>query len=532
MSVRIVVISPRPLVAVLWVAALAAVLAALGVLAHDRDRLTLAPFHDAEKTLVIAIPAEPLRLDPHDTRDTPSALVNFHLYDRLVEVTPDGEIIPGLAESWQLLPDGVTYLFFLRRGVVFHDGTPLDADAVVANFRRLLAAGSTLSRQELLSPYVAEVSAVDTHTVAVRLARPFGPFLRHLAHESLGIVSPEAIEGAAGERLRHPSGTGPFQLEEWVPGDRVVLRSFDRHWRGKPFIERLVFRVIPDGGSRAIALEAGAADIVYPLDPVHLVRMKELPGITVESVPGHRVVYAALNLSHPPLDQQPVRQAMNFAVDVEAITLHLLFGLARRLDSPVAPATWGYAPVIPYRYAPAEAKRLLQEAGARFERPLQLWSPSARYLQDREVAEAIAGYLRAVGLDVEIRLFEWGTYLGLLQQSDEWDLAVLGWTPATGDADMALRPLYHSGARGNHSRYVSPTVDRLLDEAAFTLDAQERRRLYRELQAVIAREAPVIFLYAMDVSLGRRSEVDGVAIHPNEIVDLRRARKRSPGSSG
>lgn len=528
--VLIAVVNLRRLVAGCVIAAVAGCCLVFRLQAPAQETPARSTRQERPVVLTVALAAEPVRLDPHDARDGPSALVNFHIYDRLLETGPGGELVPALATSWRLLPDGLTYVFTLRRGVVFHDGEPFDAGAVVANFQRLLAGSPPPARRELVSPYVDSVEALDPYTVAVRLTRPFGPFLRHLAHESLAMVSPRSIRLAQAGSPFHPSGTGPFKLSDWTPGDRLTLVKHESHWRGEPAVDVLEFRVIPDGSGRALALETGAVHLAYPLDPVHLVRLRRQGRVVVEQVPGQRVVYAALNLARPPLDNAEFRRALNMAVDREAIAQHLLFGLAVPLDSPLAPATWGYAPAIRYTYDPLAAKRLLAAAGSEARRPFELWSPSSRYLQDKEVAEAVAAYLEEAGLDVRIRLFEWGTYLGMLERSSAWDIAVLGWVPATGDADMALRPLYYSGTRGNHSGYASPAVDRLLDAAAFTQDDERRKALYREVQSLIAQDAPAIFLYAMDVTYGRQPELEGVVVHSNEIIDLRAARVRLPAA--
>lgn len=476
--------------------------------------------------VTVAISAEPLRLDPHDARDAPSSLVNYHVYDRLVELDADGKIVPSLARSWRISPDGLEYTFTLQDGVLFHDGLSLDAQAVVFNFQRLLSAEPPPSRAELIRPYVESVEAPDLKTVVFRLRQPLAPFLHYLAHESLGIVSPRSIERLAAGEPFQPIGTGPFSVADWTPGQGVTLAAFPHHWRGRPPVDRLIFRPIPDGSSRLIALETGAADVAFPIEPVHLSRLMRQRHIRVVQAPTQRVIYAALNLRRSPLDSPAFRQALNYAVDVDAIARRLLFGVARPLDSPLARSTWGSAAVSPYRYDPQTAKALLEESGGA-DRPLELWGPSSRYVLDREVAQAIAGYLRDAGLEVTIRLYEWGTYLALLSNTDEWDLAILGWVPASGEADMGLRPIYHSQSRGNHSSYRSPTVDGLLDEALYSLDETKRLELYKQAQEMIANDAPSLFLYSLDLVAAHRWDIEGLVVHETEIIDLRWVRRRS-----
>ncbi len=364
----------------------------------------------------VVIVAEPLRLDPHDATDAPSALINFHLYERLVELTPDGEVVPGLAESWTISDDGTTYVFKLRENVRFHDGLPLTAAAVVANFERLLSPETALARADLISPFVQSAAALDTYTVEIRLRQPVGSFLRLLAHEALGIVSPLSIRASQENRSFRPVGTGPFALYEWVPGDRVTLVAFQDHWRGAPRVAGLVFKPMPDGSSRAIALETGAADVAYPLDPIHMIRLRAFPEIEVRHTPSQRVIYAAFNLGRPPLDDVEIRRALNHAVDRDAIARHLLFGLARpwTRPSPLRPGairpSWSFLTTRSEPWHSSAKKAAF--TGPSFVEP---FSPVRSRPRGRR------GHRRVLASRRDRRqhpLFEWGTYLSLLSTSD------------------------------------------------------------------------------------------------------------------
>lgn len=483
------------------------------------------------RRLVVALSAEPVRLDPHDARDGPSAIVNFHLYDRLVELAPDLEVEPALARSWEVSEDGRVWTFHLESGVFFHDGEPLTAEAVAWNLHRLIDPDNALARRDLIAPYIEEVRSLGELTLEIRLKRPVGPFLKLLAHDALGIVSPKAFQ-ATEASLRRPAGTGPFRLREWVPGDHLLLEAFDAHWRGRPYFDEVLIVPVPEGSSRAIMVETGAAHLAFPIEPVHLARLASLRGVEVVDAPGQRVMYAALNLHNPPFDSPAVRRAVNYAVDVEGIAERLLFGHATPVRAPLAPSVWGYAPAGDLTYAPERARRLLVEAGVAPSTTLELWGPSGRYPQDRAVVQAIAHFLEAAGFKVRIRLFEWATYLSALASSHEWHLALLGWVPSTGDADMALRPLFHSQARGNHGRYRREEIDRLLDDAVHEPREERRRDIYRRIQGLIAQDVPALFLYSLDLTYARRSELQGVRSLPTELIDFRFARfeERCPGS--
>lgn len=476
---------------------------------------------------MVALNAEPIRLDPHDARDAPSAIVNYHLYDRLVELAPDLSVEPGLARSWTVSEGGRVWTFHLSPGVVFHDGERLTSEVVAWNLRRLLDPANGLARRELIAEYVEEVRSLDELTFEIRLKRPVGPFLKLLAHDALGIVSPKAFEKGVGAQ---PAGTGPFRLREWVPGDHLLLEAFDAHWRGRPPLEEVYVVPVTEGSSRAIMLETGAAHLAFPVEPVHIPRLASLPEVEVVDDPSQRVIYAALNTQKPPFDDARVRLAVNYAVDVIALAERLLFGHASPLESPMAPTVWGHAPVGPFEYDPRRARRLLEEAGVPPSSRIELWGPAGRYPQDRTVLQAIAYDLEEIGFDVRIRLFEWAAYLSEIASSAAWDMALLGWVPSTGDADMALRPLFHSDSRGNHAQYRNEEVDRLLEEGMHELDEERRRALYRRIQEMIVADAPSLFLYAVDMTYAHRRELVGVRTLPTELLDFRFA--RFEGESG
>ena len=471
----------------------------------------------------IAIGSEPTVLDPHDASDAPSALVNFHLYDRLVELDDQMNPRPSLAQAWQVSADGLTWKLTLRTDVTFHDGTPFDAEAVVVNLQRLADPQAALARRNLLGEYIETVRATGRYEVEVKLLRPVASFLRLLAHEAHSMISPAALAAHRRGEPFQPIGTGPFLLEEWIPGTRLVLAANQAHWRGAPAVDRLILLTTPDGSQRVIMLETGAADLIYPVDPVHYPRLRAAPGIEAVALPSQRMIYLALNLTRPPFDDLRERRAAAAAVDRAAIAGHLLRGLATAADAPLAPQTWGYTPLGKegFRYDPVRAAAILEEVYRGQPPPLTLWGPSNRYPQDKLVAQAVAAYLESVGFTVQIRLFEWGTYLALLRRSSDWDLALLGWVPATGDADMALRPLFAVGARANHGGYASPAVDRLLKAAAEEIDRDRRLALYREAQAQLVADAPVIWLYSLHTALAHRAHIGGVRLLPNELLDAR-----------
>ena len=470
---------------------------------------------------------EVLTLDPHDVTDNPSAMAVLHLYEGLTRLTPAMEVVPGLAESWSSSPDGLTWRFRLRRGISFHDGTPLDAAAVKASLERLVSPSEALARRSLLAPLLAEVRTEGDREVVLRLSRPSAALPRLLAHTAGSIVSPRALAAWGKGIARHPSGTGPFRFLEWVPGDRLVLERNPHYWdrdRG-PFIDLLVFRPVPEAASRAMLLETGQVEAAYPVSPVDFLRLAGKPRLRMVAEPSQRVVYVGINTRRPPLDDLRVRKALNYAVDREGIVEKLLMGLGSPADSPLAPSPWGHASTVRDRYDPGLAAALLAQAGVPRGTPLELWAPSGRYLMDRHVAEAVHGFLAAVGFRPALKVWEWGAYLDAFDRSrPQWGLFLLGWVPSTGEAEMGLLPLFGTGSRSNLALYSNPRVDSLLDEAASSLDPRRSLELYAEVQRLVAADAPWIFLYVMDQVLGLRSSLQGVEVYPTELVSFTSAR--------
>lgn len=480
-----------------------------------------------ETKLVFAMGTDVNTLDPHDTGDSPSAIANHHIYDGLVAFNERMEIEPQLARRWDVSEDGYTWTFYLRRGVRFHDGTPFDARAVKVNLDRLTGEESRLARKSLIAPYLKFVEVVDDDIVRLHLRRPFAALLTHLAHGGGAMISPAALERYGRGVSRNPVGTGPFRLREWIPGDRLVLERNRDYWGPPPAVDVLVLKPVPDAPSRVIMLETGEADVSYPIPATDVPWLRRRKDIDLLVTPSQRMIYIGINTKRPPLSDVRVRRSLNYAVDKEAIVDRVLLGMGTVADSPMPPGTWGHAATGAYRYDPIKARRLLDEAGVPPGTSIKLWTPQGRYLGDWQTAEAVAGYLEKAGLRVDLRIWEWGSYLAALSDKEKagWDLFLLGWISATGDADWFLRPLFSTGSISNEALYENPRVDELLSLGTFTFDPGERRRIYGRAQQLIFEDAPWIFLHVVDQTVGLRKGVTGVRVFENEMISLREARR-------
>jgi peptide/nickel transport system substrate-binding protein len=268
--------------------------------------------------LMVGTQADVTTLDPHYTGDIPSGMVEFHMYEQLIQLDRNGNRTPSLAESWSWSKDGLALTLKLRAGVVFHDGTPFDSAAVKANFDRIMdPEAKTLARS--LFATVARVETPDPRTVVLHLKEPTGALIANLTSNRASMISPEAIRKHGKELARNVAGTGPFSLEEWRPKERVAVRANDRYWGGRPPLDRIVFRPIPNTAARLAALEAGDVAIAAPVLPQDVDRLGKNPALSIVAVHGGDNMQMPLVFLEKPLADKRVRQALNHAVDRDAI---------------------------------------------------------------------------------------------------------------------------------------------------------------------------------------------------------------------
>ncbi|MBW2154245.1 MAG: glutathione ABC transporter substrate-binding protein [Deltaproteobacteria bacterium] len=477
------------------------------------------------KTIVFALGAEPVRLDPPNQTDNPSEMVVRHIYDNLVEFTEKGDIVPMLATSWDTSKDGLHWTFHLRKGVKFHDGTPFDANAVAFNLKRVTDPEKTTRRTKLYAPFIESAKAVDKYTVSIELKAPFGALLAHFAHGAGGMVSPKALQTYKDKISLHPVGTGPFIFQEWVPGEQIVLKRNDAYWKGNAKIEKIIFKPVPEAGSRVMMLESGEADVAFPVPLVEVDRLRKTKGVKVITGDTARVIYIGMNNLKKPFSDVRVRKAINYAVNKKAIVKNILKGMATPSKSIIGSLVWGYSPIQSYEYNPEKAKSLLKEAGYPNGFETSLWTPEGRYPMDAQVAEAVAGQLQKVGIRVKLRKWEWAAYIRNTRKKPEeakYEMFLLGWAPSTGDADWGMRPLFYSGMwapiGSNRCYYKNPEADRYIEAGMKTADPEKRKEIYRKAQEIIVKDAPWVMLYDMVQSVGIRENLENITVWPIEIV--------------
>ena len=479
--------------------------------------------------LIIAQETDVLTMDAHYVTDSPTASVMGHMVEPLLELTPKGEIVANLVEKWVVSPDATEFTLRLKRGIKFHDGQPFNAEAVKANFDRRLDPKGTTKFYYLVAQ-IASVTVIDEHTVKIKTKIPFAPLLSHLTYVTNGIQSPAALRRSWDKPLLMPIGTGPFIFKEWLRGNRLVMVQNENYWGMKPSLSEITFRVIPDDASRRAALERGEVHVAIRIPPSDIPSLKANPKISIIDIPSTRTIYLGLNCLKDPLTDKRVRQALNYAVNKEAIVKYVLGGAGRVSDAPISPGILGYAPIKAYEYNIEIAKTLLTEAGFPEGFEMTLHPAVGRYSMDVSVANAVAADLLKVGVKVEIKMMDWDTYIPFIlrdKETAEHQLYVLGWATVTGDADYGLYPLFHSGEwpkKGmNASFFKNEAVDQLLDAARSSAKPEERKRLYKEAMGRIVDDAPWIFLYSETVFAGVTANVKDIIFHPTEKVIAKQA---------
>ena len=478
----------------LWVVAVAAA-AIIG--------LTIAAHAQQGNAVLLATQADVARLDPAATGDVPSMMVQSVIFEGLVGWDKEGKLVPQLAESWTFSDGGKVVTFKLRRGVKFHDGEEFDAAAAKVNFDRWLDKSSGLLTLSQFAT-VDNAEAVDKQTLRLNLKEVNGALLQTLAGRRAMFNSPKALQKWGKDINLHPTGTGPFEFAEWVPKDRVVVKRFDAYWGTKPAIDKITFKPVPEPASRVAMLEAGDADMAAPIPIQDVERLKGNNKLQVMMVDSLDNLHFALNMQKDIFKDARVRQAVNYAVDKDAIAKNIYSGLAVPLTkSPVSPFLWGYSAVGDYyKFNPAKARELLKDAGIKPGTKLVMWIPDGRYPQDRQVGEATAGYLREVGFDVQIQKMEWATYIGRVGQKPDpvapYDLAMLAWSVGTQDADWGLGGTFLSTnwppRAYNLAFYKSDVVDKALEAGRQTTDSTKRMDAYKVAQKQIMEDAPWLFL--------------------------------------
>lgn len=476
----------------------------------------------AADTLVMIIESSPTNLDPRIGIDAQSERIDNLIFDDLLSRGDDLNVAPGLAERWEI-PDPMTYIFHLHRGVRFHDGRALTSRDVKWTFDSLLQ-GKIRSTKAAVYKFVDHIDAPDEDTVVFHMKEPDATLLWNLSDGAMGIVP----YGSGDEITLHPIGSGPFQFVSAETDREVILERSDDYWGEKARIPRVRFAVVPDETTQALELRKGSGDIaINSLTPDTVVTLGRNPNLAIDTGPGTRLAYLGFNLRDPILKDVRVRQAIAYALDRKPMIEYLWRGEAEPARSVLPVQSWAYnGNVAGYPHDPEKAKQLLDAAGypaisgVRFHVTMKTSTDA----NTRLMVAVMQQQLREVGIALDIRSFEFATFFSDVQRG-VFQMYGLRWIGGNEDPDI-FEYAFHSSKfppnGANRDYYSNPKVDALIDRARREIDPKARKALYDQVQEILAEELPYINLWYLDNVLVHTRRVRGIKLNAAGNYDFLR----------
>jgi dipeptide transport system substrate-binding protein len=509
----------------------------------------------AKGTLVYCSEGSPEGFQPQFfTTGTTFDASSVPIFNRLVDFeTGTTNVVPSLAESWTVSPDGKVYTFKLRKGVKFHGNaqfTPtrdFNADDVLFSWSRMaddanpfhkVTAGQTFAYYEDMgmANIVARVDKLDDYTVRFTLKRPEAPFIADLAMDFASILSQEYFhamlkKGTPNAADIYPIGTGPFEFVSYQKDATIRYKAFDHYWDGRPKIDNLIYSITRDATTRYAKLKAGECQVMAFPKPADLAAMKADPALSVQQKEGLNIGYIAFNVEKKPFDNKLVRQALNMAVDKQAILSAVYQGQGQPAKNLIPPILWGYNDAIKdYPHDPAKARALLAQAGYPNGFEVELWYlPVTRpYNPDgKRMAELVQADWEKIGVKTKLITYEWAEYRKR-SKTGEQGVMMFGWSGDNGDPDNFFVPLLGCAAvqgGGNVSRWCNKEYEELITKAAQTSKQADRAKLYEQAQLIVHEEAPWIpIAHSLRFDPLRKEvkgyHMDAIAHHSFDKVDL------------
>ncbi len=489
----------------------------------------------ADNDLVIAIEGSVSGLDPHNVSDTNAISATRGMYETLVTFDEKQELTGLLAESWDVSEDSLTYTFYLRQGVKFHDGTDFNAAAVVANYDRVLNKDNGLSRRRSFvvtgsdgteTPRVKSIETPDDYTVIFTLAKPYSVFINKMTQ--FNIISPAAIEKYGKDLLNNPCGTGPFLFKEWMEGDHTTMVKNDNYWGTAPSVASVTIKEVPEAGSRTAMLQTGEADFVYPMPSDQIAAIQGNGDINVKSDTSNIMRYVTLNMDLKELSDVKVRQAMNYAIDKNAYIQLMYSGYGLPATSVIPSCINYYKEQTPYTYDLDKAKALLKEAGYENGFSLTLWGDNTT--QEIKGMTFVKQQLEQIGIKVDVQAMEPATVSDKIyvdKDEAEINMWYVNWSASDRSTDSSVRALLYSDmcppTSANTAYYNSPEFDSLLDQGLAAAEPAQLTDIYAKMQETAWNDAPWLFLGNDKIIYATKSYLSNVSVLPDGALNYNNA---------
>jgi peptide/nickel transport system substrate-binding protein len=492
-----------------------------------------APAATVAPTPVAKAATKPLRIgmdvdagtgDPRLQKDTTAYRLRELVFNGLVGLQPDYSAVPDLAEKWEN-PTPTTWVFTLRKGVKFHNGTELKATDVKYTYESVLDQKFASPLRSFYTP-IQKVEAVDDYTVRFTLDAPYAPFL---SYAELAIVPQAVASDPNSDFSNKPVGTGPFKFVSWKKGDTIELDANPDYFAGRPKLDHITIKIVPDNSARVVAVESGGLDFVQsPLSPQDVTRMAANKNFKVTRIPAAGYTYVSLNTADPILADVKVRQALSYAVDRKQILESIYKGIGTVGTSPIPAGMWAYTPDVPsYDLNVAKAKQLLDDAGwkagadgirAKDGKPLKLTVRTHSEDPDRrQVIEVLQAEFQAIGVQADTGVTDFPT-LNADMTAGKYQVAVIGWLNLSNPDRAMFRQFTKDGA-GNYGKYLNADVDKLIRDARTTLDQAKAKDMYQQATKQIVQDAPYIFLQNQEYIAIYRADLNGFV--PNPVHNFR-----------
>jgi peptide/nickel transport system substrate-binding protein len=466
----------------------------------------------AKDTLTVAVAYDAKTLDPVATNDVASSNTMAQIYEELVQLNDKKEVVPMLAESYKQL-DSTTYEFKLKKGVKFHNGEEMKASDVKFSFIRAAKAPAVSNIMGDID--TTSFKTPDDYTVIFKIKHQSTGFLDGLILPAAAILSEKAVTSEGSNYAMNPVGTGPFKFVSWQKGTKTVLQRFDGYHGTKPKFSKMILNVIPEAENRVIALETGEADIAYEITANDIKRIQTNKDLQLLRTADYSTTYLGFNCSKKPYDDVRVRQAISYAIDTKTIISNVWKGIGKPAVGPIpSQVKYSDTSLTVHEYNVAKAKELLKEAGYPNGFNATVW---VNQKQERiNMATIIQSELKEIGINLQIKVLEWGAYLDGASKGEE-DMYMLGWTSQTPDPDIAVNGPFLStnkGSGNNYSFFNDPVADKLILQGKTMKDSDARKQVYIQLQQEIVKQAPWVFLFNGEQVVGASKKVKGFTPSP------------------